>query len=109
MNKVANVFALVFIYFFVSIGLVVIFNTLIAALSKMNKIETLWIRLGVNLAVGLVLSLIATMAVSAYNTESGEPYYSYTSSPWLLPTVMFALGILVLLNNVKLSGGKKPM
>lgn len=70
-QKAFHVYALTFIYFFVSIGAVVILCTLIAALSKKTKRPVHWIRLAASGFVGLSLALLAVIAVtSGWNSKS---------------------------------------
>ncbi|KAK5137359.1 hypothetical protein LTR08_008937 [Meristemomyces frigidus] len=67
-GKAAGVFALTFVYFFVSIGLVVLLCTLLAAISRKRKATMHWIRLVASGAVGLGLCLLAVITT----TSDGE-------------------------------------
>jgi len=70
-QKAFHVYALTFIYFFVSIGAVVMLCTLIAALSKKSKQPVHWLRLAASGFVGLSLALLAVIAVtSGWNSKS---------------------------------------
>lgn len=58
-----KVFELVFVYFFFSIGLVFILNTMIGGVSRSDKTRARCYRLAVSVALGLGLSLMAFVAV----------------------------------------------
>jgi hypothetical protein len=64
-NKQFYVFVLTFVYLFVAMGLVVIFCTVLAALSKKEKTAVHWIRLGASGLVGVALCLLAVMATNS--------------------------------------------
>ncbi|KAK4547471.1 hypothetical protein LTR36_001127 [Oleoguttula mirabilis] len=68
--KTESVFALTFVYFFVSIGLVIMLCTVLAALSKKQKTAVHWIRLAASGFVGLALCLLAVIAVTSTASSS---------------------------------------
>lgn len=63
-NRISNVFELTFIYFFVSVGLVIIFNSCIAAISERSKSKLHWVRSASSCFLGVSLCLIALIALS---------------------------------------------
>ena len=69
-DRVTEVYVLTFIYLFVAIGLVVLFCTLLAALSKKEKTIVHWIRLVASGAIGLGLCLVAAIAVASTETSN---------------------------------------
>lgn len=56
--------------------------------------------------MGLALALLSVISYTAWYTNN-YAYYNYSSSPWILPTVMFTLAILVVMNNFQLPVGRK--
>ncbi|EME78636.1 uncharacterized protein MYCFIDRAFT_86942 [Pseudocercospora fijiensis CIRAD86] len=93
-SRTAGVFGLTYGYFFISIGLVVILCCVIAGLSKRTKSRLQLARLIASSVIGCGLCLLATLG----NTSAGT---DFAFSPWLLPTVTLALGVVVVLNSVK--------
>ncbi|EME87538.1 uncharacterized protein MYCFIDRAFT_85718 [Pseudocercospora fijiensis CIRAD86] len=92
--RAAGVFDLTFVYFFTTVGLVVILCCLLAALSKREKTWMHWIRLVVSGLLGLALCLLSIMDL----TDAGG---NFAFSPWVLPLVAICLFAVVVLNSVK--------
>lgn len=90
----AGVFDLTYIYFFISLGMVIILCCVIAAISKRRKSKLHWARLLNSVVIGLGLCLLST----AHMTGPGR---EFSFSPWLLPTATIALAVVVVLNSVK--------
>ncbi|KXT17759.1 hypothetical protein AC579_3643 [Pseudocercospora musae] len=92
--KAAGVFDLTFVYFFTTVGLVVILCCLLAALSRREKTWMHWLRLVVSGLIGLALCLLSIMDL----TDAGG---RFGFSPWVLPLVAICLFVVVVLNSVK--------
>ncbi|KAK5120948.1 hypothetical protein LTR85_005732 [Meristemomyces frigidus] len=108
-SKDESVFALTFVYFFVSVGLVVLLCTLLAALSKKQKTAVHCIRLAASAFVGVTLCLLATIAVTTSASSSSYAWANYATSAWLLPTVVLALFLVVMLNSIRFPAGVHAM
>ena len=118
-QSIDDMFNLMYIVLFVTMGLAVLTCTLLASLSHRKQEWYHWIRLCSGGVVGVTLCLLAVMAVGENKT-----YENFVSSPWLLPTVCFLLGVgelkpletgdrrcanegvVVLVNNVKLTSSR---
>lgn len=87
-GKVGGMFRLTYIYFFVSLGIVVLVCALLASLSQREKKFYHKIRIAASLLIGLIICLLATIPVT-----KGHAFYNYIMSPWLLPSVTLLLGI----------------
>ncbi|KAL8652839.1 MAG: hypothetical protein Q9226_004091 [Calogaya cf. arnoldii] len=89
------VYDLVFLYFFLAAGLTLI---LLAVLNILNHkgswVKGDWIGLAVRVLVGMGIAFVSLMKTDI----SSEEVFLY--SPWMLPTVMLALGIVVLVDGV---------
>lgn len=112
-NSVFKVFKLVYIYFFVCIGCVVIVCTLIAALSKRHKSWAHFVRLGATFAIGVGLALLSTMAATyadidvLNDPDRSTSFNNYVGSAWILPTVVLALFVIIVLNSVRWPRGRR--
>ena len=82
-RAINDVFLLVFIYFFVSVGLVVILYGIIAWIGKADKTPLHWTRLIINLVIGVSIVLISAVASSSHNDDDSlvttyvHPYSSF--------------------------------
>lgn len=87
-DKTKETFELAFIYLMVCTGCVVLLSTLLAVISKKQKKTTHhWLRLAVNLLVGLILCCLSLLTLST------DEYTDSVSSPWVLPTIVILLFI----------------
>ncbi|KAF2486405.1 bacterial low temperature requirement A protein-domain-containing protein [Neohortaea acidophila] len=100
-NRISNVFELTFIYFFVSVGLVIIFNSCIAAISERSKSKLHWVRSASSCFLGVSLCLIALIALSNSPSSPSYAFTNYASSPYILPTVALTLFVAVLIHTIK--------
>jgi len=73
-----GIFVLVFVYFFVSIGLVVVVNATLTTLGKRNKAIVHWVRTRTNVIAGIILCLISLATLSCSETK---PMYVSTWTP----------------------------
>ncbi|KAF4547515.1 Hypothetical protein D9617_41g062660 [Elsinoe fawcettii] len=101
-SDVFGVARLVFIYFFVSLGLTVLLMGTLVGLERSKHGLELGdkIRLAGSLVVGMWACLMAVMAA----TGEGEVFRGFVYSGWVLPTAMLGLMIVVILHNIKLPG-----
>jgi low temperature requirement protein LtrA len=93
-TQTADVFNLIYVYFFTSIGLVIILCCVIAALSNRQKSKLQNLRLIGSGLIGLGLGLLSI----ADSTVSGT---RFAFSAFLLPTVALAMAIVVVFNAIK--------
>jgi hypothetical protein len=97
MNSYYNVFELVFGYFFICAGLVLVFFGILSWLSipKGKALESQCIYTGIisNFALGLALTLLSTMVLTQAADNLGE-------SVWTLPLLVFLLAIALILTHV---------
>lgn len=91
-----QVYDLVFVYFFVAAGLTLVLMAVLMALNKEGSkyCKGDWAAMGVR---GVVGSGIALVAVVKQNYTSEE---RFMYSPWMLPTVMLGIGLVVLLDGI---------
>ncbi|KAL8708361.1 MAG: hypothetical protein Q9220_006741 [cf. Caloplaca sp. 1 TL-2023] len=81
------VYDLVFVYFFVAAGLTLVLMALLIALHRQGKgfRKGDWISIGLRLAVGTGLALVAVVKTNQLQEEQ------FLYSPWMVPTVMLGL------------------
>ncbi|EME87753.1 uncharacterized protein MYCFIDRAFT_75593 [Pseudocercospora fijiensis CIRAD86] len=94
--KVADMFRLTYIYFFLSLGIVVLVCTALAFLSQREKQVYHKARLSCSMLVGVGLCCMISMAFG----HAGA-FRKYTGSPMLIPSVAILLLLVVILNNAK--------
>ncbi|KAF2215102.1 hypothetical protein CERZMDRAFT_105030 [Cercospora zeae-maydis SCOH1-5] len=92
-----TVFSLTYTYFFVSMGLAVIFLAILAWLNRGRQAKSLWVRLTVTSLTGLTLALLSTMILT-------DRVIQFVLGPWILPTVTLKLFGIVVANGIKLPG-----
>ena len=85
MEKLLRVIDIVFNYFFITAGIALILIGVLGVMSKTPKKVGDYIRSSGNFILGLALCLLSLMSL----TPAEE---SYTSSPWVLPTLCLVLG-----------------
>lgn len=85
---------LVYIYFFVAAGCTLLMMSILIALAKKNKCLGDYVFITLRAVVGLGLAGVAAVRTDA-NTQA-----RFLMSPWILPTVMLALGVVVALDGV---------
>jgi len=93
--EVVFLYSTVYLYFFISAGLVLIILAIIFMLGKKSKTRVEYVSIGVRLVVGLGLVLLATIYA-----PFGDPFFNYFQSPWLTPTVVLAYALVVGLDIV---------
>ncbi|KAF7186245.1 hypothetical protein HII31_12320 [Pseudocercospora fuligena] len=96
LEKVADMFRLTYIYFFISLGVVVLVCTALAFLSQREKQMYHKARILCSMLVGIGLCCMISMAFG--HTKA---FQKYTGSPMLIPSVAILLFVVVILNNVK--------
>ncbi|KAL9008672.1 MAG: hypothetical protein Q9173_006226 [Seirophora scorigena] len=90
------VYDLVFVYFFVAAGLTLVLTAVLMVLNRPRlwHCKGDWATVGVRVVVGAGLALVAVM--NKNDTSKGRFLYS----PWMVPTVMLAIGLTVVLDGV---------
>ncbi|KAL8735395.1 MAG: hypothetical protein Q9166_000940 [cf. Caloplaca sp. 2 TL-2023] len=89
------VYDLVFLYFFVAAGLTLILMAVLVVLNKRGKlVKGDWIAVGLRLVVGAGIATVAAMKTN-YTAEERFLY-----SPWMIPTVMLGLLVVVVTDGV---------
>jgi hypothetical protein len=91
---IGDVFAAVFVYFFISAGLVLVLLSVMYWFGKKNKSRGELASIMVRFWIGVALALLAVMHQSDI-----QMYGRYVESPWILPTVTFAYAIVISLDN----------
>lgn len=94
LDKVVQVFDLVFIYFFVAAGVTLIIMAVLIALAKKGKCAGDYAAIILRLLVGVALTMI-TVVKSNPNLQD-----QFLFSAWILPTVLVGLFIVVLLDGI---------
>ncbi|KAL9594218.1 MAG: hypothetical protein Q9219_007151 [cf. Caloplaca sp. 3 TL-2023] len=93
-----NVYDLVFVYFFVAAGLTLVLMAVLMALNhkrgKKRYCKGDWVTMGFRGLIGTGLALVAVVKTN----YSAEEKFLY--SPWMVPTVMLAIGLVVLADGV---------
>jgi low temperature requirement protein LtrA len=93
LSKILGIFSTVYLYFFISAGLVLILLACIFMLGKKTRTRIEYFSAGVRLAVGFGLVFLATMYrayIDNSNGKAGNDFWNYFSSPWMTPTVALA-------------------
>ncbi|KAI5369909.1 Putative Low temperature requirement A [Septoria linicola] len=93
-STTAGVFNLTYVYFFTSVGLVVILCMAISGMSNRRKSRFEWIKLALGSLIGLALCLLSVADLTMGGT-------AFVFSPWLLPTVTIGLFAVVVLQMLK--------
>ena len=88
-----NLFSTVYIYFFSAAGLCLIFLAVLFWLGKRRKLRGEILSIGVRIAVGVGLSLLALMDLPSLYADDNAAINTYLYTPWLLPTVVICYGI----------------
>ncbi len=94
LKSVAHVYDLVYVYFFVAAGCTLLMMAALIAVSKRNKCLGDYVAVALRGTVGFALACVAGV-IGNYN-----PHTRYLYSPWMLPTVMLAIGSVVVLDGV---------
>lgn len=93
-NAVLHVYDLVFVYFFVAAGCTLLMLSLLIALAKKNKCLGDYVAIVVRVIMGLGLASVATLKANPLRLER------FLMSPWILPTVVLALAVVVFLDGL---------
>ncbi|KAL8851436.1 MAG: hypothetical protein Q9221_003615 [Calogaya cf. arnoldii] len=89
------VYDLVFLYFFLAAGLTLVLLAVLNILNHKGRwVKGDWIGIAVRVLVGTGIAFVSLMKLDI----NAEEVFLY--SPWMLPTVMLALGIVVLVDGV---------
>ncbi|TVY37374.1 hypothetical protein LOCC1_G005633 [Lachnellula occidentalis] len=94
-----HIFIVLFIYFFVTIGVTILLMNLLNYLSISHKSSQRlslgsWLRLSFNTVIGLALCAVAGIA----RTNGAM---NYLVSPWVLPAIAIALFLMLIVNNIR--------
>lgn len=93
-DSVFHVVDHVFVYFFVAAGCTLLMMSVLIALAKKNKCLGDYVAITLRAMVGIGLVSIVGLKGHSPSLER------FIMSPWILPTVMLALGLVVLLDGV---------
>ncbi|KAL8804118.1 MAG: hypothetical protein Q9182_002751 [Xanthomendoza sp. 2 TL-2023] len=89
------VYDLVFLYFFVAAGLTLVFMALLIFLNKRGRlVKGDWLGIGLRVVVGTGIACVSIVKTS-YTAEERFLY-----SPWMIPTVMLGLGLVVTVDGI---------
>jgi low temperature requirement protein LtrA len=94
--EILAIFSTVYLYFFISAGLVLILLACIFMLGKKTKTRVEYVSAGMRFAVGIGLVFLATMYIAYFDGSDGKPgddFWNYFLSPWLTPTVALAYAL----------------
>lgn len=102
-KEVYDVAGLIFVYFFITLGASVLLMGLMTGIerSKTGLELSDKIRLGASAVVGTTIALLAALDTGRHGKGG---FASFVYSPWVLPTGMLGLLVVVVLYNVKLPG-----
>lgn len=94
LGSVFHVYDLVFVYFFIAAGCTLLMMAILIALAKKNKCGGDYAAIALRGAVGFALALLAAVK----GDYSAQEHFLY--SPWMLPTVFLAVGVVVVVDGV---------
>lgn len=94
LESIDAVYDLIFVYFFVAAGCTLLMMSILIALAKKNKCLGDYAAIALRAVVGLGLAGVA--GVKGNNESTGR----FLWSPWILPTVLLAIGVVVLFDGV---------
>ncbi|KAL9105824.1 MAG: hypothetical protein Q9187_008654, partial [Circinaria calcarea] len=111
LDAIFNVFTTVYLYFFIGAGLALILLASLFWLGKRRKSRGEFLSIGLRVLVGLGLALLSTMYVSLEKEESKrqDRFTHYFGSAWMLPTVVFTYGLVIILDNLLVSYVRKAI
>ena len=84
-----HVYDLVFVYFFVAAGITLIMLSILITIAKKNKCAGDWAAIALRAVVGVGLALVAAVK----GNLTFQEHYMYT--PWMVPTVLLSLIVVV--------------
>lgn len=93
-STTAGVFNLTYVYFFTSIGTVVVLCMAITGMSNRAKTPLVWLKLALGTLVGVALSLLSFADLTLDGVE-------FIYSTWLLPTVVACVGVVAVLHGLR--------
>ncbi|MCJ1280918.1 hypothetical protein MMC26_000236 [Xylographa opegraphella] len=102
-----DLFSTVYIYFFSAAGLCLIFLAVLFWLGKRRKLRGEILSIGVRIAVGVGLSLLALMDLPSLYADDNAAINTYLYTPWLLPTVVICYAIVILVDNILINYVRK--
>ncbi|MCJ1397354.1 hypothetical protein MMC11_000547 [Xylographa trunciseda] len=108
-NAIFDLFSTVYIYFFTAAGLCLILLAVLFWLGKRRKLRGEILSIGVRIAVGVGLSLLALMDLPSLYADENSAISTYLYTPWLLPTVVICYGIVVLVDNLLINYVRKAV
>lgn len=91
---ILHVYDLVFVYFFVAAGCTLLMMSLLIALAKKNKCLGDYVVIVVRVIMGLGLASVAALKAKPLSLER------FLMSPWILPTVVLVLAVVVFLDGL---------
>lgn len=94
LGSVFHVYDLVFVYFFVAAGCTLLMMAILIALAKKNKCAGDYAAIALRAIVGLALTLVAAVK----GNYTAQEHFLF--SPWMLPTVLLAIVIVVVVDGV---------
>ncbi|KAL8872026.1 MAG: hypothetical protein Q9174_002269 [Haloplaca sp. 1 TL-2023] len=94
LKSVAHVYDLVYVYFFVAAGCTLLMMAALIAISKRQKCLGDFVAVALRGTVGFALACVAGV-IGNY-----DPHTRYLYNAWMLPTVMLAIGGVVVLDGV---------
>ncbi|KAI4088547.1 MAG: hypothetical protein LQ344_005981 [Seirophora lacunosa] len=91
-----QVYDLVFVYFFIAAGLTLVLTAVLMVLNRpgLRHCKGDWATVGLRVVVGVGLALVAVMN----KNDTSKERFLY--SPWMVPTVMLGIGLVVVLDGV---------
>lgn len=96
LEAIFSVFFTVFLYFFISAGCTLIILAVMYWFGKTHKDRGEYLSIVVRVVVGVGLALLSTMEAAPNATVLGR----FISSPWVMPTVVLAFGLVVVADNI---------
>lgn len=93
-DSILHVYDLVFVYFFVAAGCTLLMMAVLIALAKKNKCSGDYAAIALRAVVGVGLACVAAVK----GNYTAQEHFLY--SPWMLPTVLLAIGLVVVLDGV---------
>jgi low temperature requirement protein LtrA len=100
LNGVYDTFSVVYVYFFIAAGCVLILLATLFILGKSHKVRADYFSIALRTLVGIALSLLATMDPNSNNEQLSQRGNNFLGSPWMLPTVVLTFGMVVLADQL---------
>ena len=94
LSSVLHVYDLVFVYFFIAAGCTLLMMAVLVFAAKKNKCAGDYAAVALRAVVGLALTLVAAVK----GNYTAQEHFLY--SPWMLPTVLLAIMLVVAVDAV---------